>query len=157
MDAKKKKNNIILISTLSVICVALIACLVVKYVVHKEEPAMWEYYDPLLPQKEVIYRNADTMLELQKGLFTGKKFIATNNDNNNVIDFEFRDDGTFKGYTKAEYDDLGSWNVTSENDKTYLVINTINVEEKYLVGYNNNKDITLENDEGRIYVLDEKE
>ncbi len=154
MDQKKK--NILLVTVLIVALGGLACFLIIGQKSHKDEVVTESWVDPLITQKDTVSREAEQITVLQKTLFTGKTFIATTSNSNNTVDFEFRSDGTFKGYTKQEYDDLGSWDVEADPDGTYLVINTLNTTDRYLIGYNNNDDITLTDTENKTYVLSEK-
>ncbi len=155
MDQKKK--NIILFSALGIVVAGLAAFLMFRPGgILNQKKISEDSEDPFAQQKEAIFSAADDIKELQRALLSGKRFRGTTSDSNKIVKFEFRSDGSFKGYTSAEKDDLGSWDLEAQETGTFLVIDTINVNERYLIGYNNNKDITLTNDK-KTYVLTEEE
>lgn len=98
----------------------------------------------------------DSVIEMYKFLLYGKH-QAISTSSNDKLNFEFRDDGTFTGYTKAENDDLGHWNLEKVAGKCCLVITTVNVNERYDVDFNNNNDLTLKANDGTIYILTSEE
>ncbi len=156
-DKNKKKKNIILGSVLGLAAVGLVIFILFSKGVigpKPEEPVVGS--DPMIVQKDAVARAADPIMEMQILLIKGKHFIGTTSSSNSSVDFEFRDNGTFKGYTKQEFDDLGTWEIEADDKGTYVVINTINTTDRYMIGYNNNKDITLTDSEDKTYVLTEK-
>ena len=156
MDQKKK--NIILISALGVLLLVIVGLVINKYAFKPEPPvAASDSYDSLLLHKDAVFRAEEPMTKLQKVLFEGKTFLGTTSESDNPVQFEFRKDGTFKGFTEYEFDDLGTWDVEPDDAEGFvLVVNTTNTTDRYVIGYNNNKDLTLKNYNGRTYVLSEK-
>lgn len=163
MDKKnnQKRNNIILISCLAVIIAGLGAYLYINKTGLLETKPTAEVHEwtgaKYIVAEEALNRAGEGIEFLERYLIEGKTFTAISAVSDDQKIFEFRDDGTYYGYTTRENDDLGKWDIKSENDGIYVVISSVGATNRYKLSHNNNKDITLVGDDNVTFVLVEKQ
>lgn len=157
-NSKRKRNNIILITSLAVIAVGLSAFVVYTQFIKKNtavEVHEWGGAKYIVAE-EALNRASETMEELEKYLIEGKTFTAVSASTDDAKTFMFVDDGTYYGYTTREDDDLGKWDISSESDGTYVIVTTVGATNRYKLSHNNNNDLTLVGDNNQTFVLTEK-
>ena len=107
--------------------------------------------------KEHVASNIDEQfLPLMEFQLYGK-YEATDNSGSDKYYFSFGAENDFDGYSSAEPDDFGSYNISSDGTTYYLNINCLSAKDRYVIEFFDGGQVSLTNDAHSFLLLPMKE
>lgn len=149
---KSKQNKILLGIMIAVAAIVIVLVVVKKPLNNHYEDLPGIKETPLFESKDMQDID-ETILPLYHELLCGSFTSLASNDQESAH-FQFQRNGNYRGYTKDNADQLGSWSLESADGVCYVIIKTPESAEYYEVSLNNNNNIVLKANDGTIFSLD---